>query len=266
MLSQLHAPARNTTTTGFGTDVGVVSATPANNGIEYVSPVQIGGQTINVALDSGSADLWVFSTQLPAEAVLIPGAAFSILYGDGTGASGNVGADTAAIGGVTVVRQAVQIATAVSSAFVKDTHNNGLLGLGFSKLNTVKPARQRTFFDNVMPWLAEPLSTADLRRDAVGAYEFGRIDRTEFAGTLSWIPVDTEQGFWEFSTGGFRVDQEGSDWAKHTAAQAIADTGTTLMLVSDLRGVLQPSSRSTAYGRGGGRDFPVQHHSPGPAS
>jgi hypothetical protein len=189
----------------------------------------------------------VFSTQLPAQAVvghqvydpfrspsfkLLPGATFSILYGDGTSASGNVGTDTVDVGGVTVARQAVQMATAVSSAFVKDTHNNGLLGLGFSKLNTVTPLKQSTFFENVMPSLAQPLFTADLRKDTVGAYEFGRIDATKFAGSLSWIPANTDQGFWQFPTGGFRVEKDTDDWKKVPGSQAIVDTGTTLMLVS----------------------------------
>jgi hypothetical protein len=246
-LSQLNDQTRNTAAGWTGTGVGLVSATPANEGIEYVSPVKIGGQTINMAFDSGSADLWVFSTQLPAQAVvghqvydpfrspsfkLLPGATFSILYGDGTSASGNVGTDTVDVGGVTVARQAVQMATAVSSAFVKDTHNNGLLGLGFSKLNTVTPLKQSTFFENVMPSLAQPLFTADLRKDTVGAYEFGRIDATKFAGSLSWIPANTDQGFWQFPTGGFRVEKDTDDWKKVPGSQAIVDTGTTLMLVS----------------------------------
>ncbi|KAH6857125.1 aspartic peptidase domain-containing protein [Chaetomium sp. MPI-CAGE-AT-0009] len=225
--------------------VGSVSATPANGGIEYISPIKIGGQTVNVALDSGSADLWVFSTQLPTLAKLghqaydpflsptfkpLPGANFSILYGDGTSASGNVGIDTVDVGGATVAGQAVQLATAVSPAFVADTHVSGLLGLAFSQLNTVKPVRQHTFFENVMPSLAQPLFTVDLPRDATGAYEFGRIDGSKFVGGLSWVPADTKRGFWQVSSTGFVV---GSTWVSlPAAAQAVVDTGTTLMLVS----------------------------------
>lgn len=224
--------------------VGSVPATPANGGIEYISPIQVGGQTINVALDSGSADLWVFSTQLPASARAghqaynpslsrsfrpMPGANFSIVYGDGTSAAGNVGTDTVDVGGATVMGQSVQMATAVSSAFVQDTHLSGLLGLAFSQLSTVKPVKQRTFFENVMPSLAQPLFTADLRRDTPGAYEFGRIDPAKFLGRLSWVPADTSKGFWQVSTGGFVV---GGGQTRLPTAQAIVDTGTTLMLVS----------------------------------
>ncbi|KAH8913077.1 penicillopepsin [Coniochaeta sp. PMI_546] len=234
-------PAAGNSTAG----VGLVTATPEAGDVEYLSPVQIGGQTLNLDFDSGSSDLWVFNSQLSAKATqghtvydptkssgfkMINGASFSISYGDGSGAAGNVGTDTVVIGGATVTSQAVELATAVSQSFVDDTSNNGLLGLAFSKLNTVKPQQQKTFFDNVMPSLAEPVFTADLRKNAVGAYEFGRIDSTKFTGNMAWIPVNTTQGFWQFGTSGFSV---GTGAAQTVApAQAIADTGTTLILTS----------------------------------
>lgn len=225
--------------------VGLVTATPEAGDVEYLSPVQIGGQTLNLDFDSGSSDLWVFNSQLSAKATtghsvydptksssfkMINGASFSISYGDGSGAAGNVGTDTVVIGGATVTKQAVELATAVSQSFVSDTSNDGLLGLAFSKLNTVKPQQQKTFFDNVMPTLAEPVFTADLRKNAVGAYEFGRIDTTKFTGAMAWIPVNTTQGFWQFGTSGFSVGDGAAQTA--TPAQAIADTGTTLILTS----------------------------------
>lgn len=228
-----------------GAGVGLVTATPESGDVEYLAPVQIGGQTLNLDFDSGSSDLWVFNTQLSAQSTqghqvfdptqsstfnMINGATFSISYGDGSGAAGNVGTDTVVIGGATVTSQAIELATAVSQSFAQDTANNGLVGLAFSKLNTVRPQQQKTFFDNVMPSLAEPVFTADLRKDAVGAYEFGRIDTTKFTGDMAWIPVNTTQGFWQFATSGFAVG-DGEQQAT-TAAQAIADTGTTLMLVS----------------------------------
>lgn len=236
----------NGTTAGNATaGVGLVTATPEPNDVEYLSPVQIGGQTLNLDFDSGSSDLWVFNTQLPRAAIaghmaydptksptfkMIQGASFSISYGDGSGAAGNVGTDTVSIGGVTVENQAVEMATSVSQSFIQDTANNGLVGLAFSKLNTVKPQQQKTFFDNVLPSLAEPLFTADLRKDAVGAYEFGRIDTAKFTGDMAWIPVNTTQGFWQYSTSQFAVGN--GRVQDNTPAQAIADTGTTLLLTS----------------------------------
>ncbi|KAK1773078.1 aspartic peptidase domain-containing protein [Copromyces sp. CBS 386.78] len=226
-------------------EVGVVTATPEQDDVEYLAPVKIGGQTINLDFDSGSSDLWVFNTQLSPQITrghqvynpaasktfkLLQGQTFSISYGDGSAASGNVGTDVVEIGGVAVQNQAVELATKVSQTFIQDTQNNGLLGLAFSKLNTVQPQQQKTFFDNVLPSLAEPVFTADLRHNAVGAYEFGRIDNSKFTGALAWIPVNTAMGFWQFTTSAFSV---GNSQAQRVApAQAIADTGTTLMLVS----------------------------------
>jgi hypothetical protein len=226
--------------------VGLVTATPEQGDVEYLSPVNIGGQTLNLDFDSGSSDLWVFNTQLPAQSTtghtlydptkskslkMVQGSSFSISYGDGSGAAGNVGTDTVDIGGATVTDQAIEMATAVSQSFTEDSNNNGLVGLAFSKLNTVKPQQQKTFFDNVMPSLAEPVFTADLRKAAAGAYEFGRVDATKFNGTMTWVPVNTTQGFWQFPSQMFAVGT-GAPTMGQPGFQAIADTGTTLIITN----------------------------------
>jgi len=224
---------------------GTVTATPETGDSEFLAPISIGGQTMNMDFDSGSSDLWVFNTQLSTQSqaghtnfdptksstfALMQGASFSISYGDGSGAAGNVGTDTVNIGGATVTSQAIELATAVSASFVQDTSSNGLVGLAFSKLNTVKPTQQKTFFDNVMSDLAEPVFTADLKHATAGAYEFGTIDSTKFNGSLSWATVNTTNGFWQFSSTKFAV---GNSPAQSSAGgQAIADTGTTLLLVN----------------------------------
>ncbi|KAI3393926.1 hypothetical protein diail_3488 [Diaporthe ilicicola] len=226
--------------------VGLVTNTPEQGDVEYLSPVNIGGQTLNLDFDSGSSDLWVFNTQLPGNSTaghtlydptksktlkMIQGSSFSISYGDGSGAAGNVGTDTVNIGGATVTNQAIEMATAVSQSFTQDTNNNGLVGLAFSKLNTVKPQQQKTFFDNAMPSLAEPVFTADLRKASPGAYEFGRIDASKFNGTMAWVPVNTTQGFWQFSSQMFAVGT-GAPAMGQAGFQAIADTGTTLIITN----------------------------------
>lgn len=200
---------------------------------------------MNMDFDSGSSDLWVFNTQLntasqtghtnfdPTKSTsfkMMTGSSFTISYGDGSGAAGNVGTDTVNIGGATVTSQAIELATAVSTSFVQDTQSNGLVGLAFSKLNTVKPTAQKTFFDNAMPNLAMPVFTADLRKASVGAYTFGAIDSTKFNGTMAWAAVNTTNGFWQFSSSKFAVGT-GATMAM-AGGQAIADTGTTLMLAN----------------------------------
>lgn len=232
-------------TVGTGNEDGKVTATPADNDVEYISPITIGGQTINVNFDSGSSDLWVFSTRLPPAArrnhqvfdeeqsdtfQFIEGAEFSIRYGDGSFAQGVVGIDTVDIGGATVQGQAVQLATVVDDSFIQDEVSNGLLGLAFSNINTVRPDQQKTFFDNIAGDLSEPVFTADLRPGETGAYEFGAIDESKFSGNLTFVPVNSDSGFWQFTSNSFTVGNGEPQRTSTRNAQAIADTGTTLII------------------------------------
>ena len=162
----------------------------------------------------------------------IDGATFKISYGDNSQALGTVGVDTVNIGGAEVANQAIELATAVTRGFIQDANSDGLLGLGFSSINTVQPKKQRTFFDNIQSSLAEPVFTANLRHHTVGAYEFGKIDASKFQGSLSFAPVDSSRGFWEFESKSFAVG-DGQTQTNTGASPAIADTGTSLMLVDD---------------------------------
>ncbi|CAK7217583.1 hypothetical protein SBRCBS47491_003208 [Sporothrix bragantina] len=229
-----------------GSGIGIVTNTPTSGDVEFLSPVSIGGQTLNMDFDTGSSDLWVFNTGLSAAQSAghtlfdatksttfkkLTGQTFSVSYGDGSSVSGTVGTDVVNIGGAQVNAQAVELATKVSSSFVQDTASNGLVGLAFSKLNTVQPTQQKTFFDNVQASLASPVFTANLKHDAAGSYEFGAIDSTQFSGTMNFVNVETTQGFWQFTSSKFAIGngtvQTGG------AGQAIADTGTTLLLAND---------------------------------
>lgn len=64
-----------------------------------------------------------------------------------------------------------------------------------------------------------------------GNYNFGFIDSTEFTGDVTYVPVNTSAGFWQFTSQGFKVG--GSNTMIMSTHEAIADTGTTLLLVPD---------------------------------
>ncbi|KAF2152343.1 aspergillopepsin-F [Myriangium duriaei CBS 260.36] len=218
--------------------VGEATAKPEENGALYLTQVNVGGQTVNLDFDTGSSDLWIFdkaktgrgfdstkSTSFKA----MTGSTFMISYGDGSTASGNVGTDVVKIGAATVPNQAVELANSVSAQFQQEQTTDGLLGLAFSKLNTVKPTAQKTFFDMIQPQLASPLFTVNLLLDGSGEYEFGTVDSSKYTGQLQYVDVNSTQGFWQFASASFKVgDTVGTNTAPH---QAIADTGTSLMLV-----------------------------------
>jgi hypothetical protein len=243
---------------------GTVAANPGENAALFLSPVDVGGQTLNLDFDSGSSDLyvscfplppttltivrWMFSTDLPAQSIgqhsafdasksttfkKMTGSQFKVSYGDGSGAAGTVGTDVVTIGGVKVENQVVELASAVSQSFIEDTNTDGLVGLAFSQLNTVndgtKKTPQKTFFDNVMGTLDMPVFTADLDPDGTGVYEFGKIDTSKFEGEMLWVPVKAETGFWQFPSAKFAVGDQ--LFSNPQASDAIADTGTSLLLV-----------------------------------
>ncbi|PNP40557.1 endothiapepsin precursor [Trichoderma gamsii] len=216
---------------------GNVTATPDSGDLEYLVPVQIGtpAQTLNLDFDTGSSDLWVFSSETDTSssqghsiynpskstsAQKLDGASWSITYGDQSSSSGDVYTDVVTVGSLTVKSQAVESAQQVSAQFAQG-NNDGLLGLAFSSINTVKPTQQKTWFDSISGSLDAPLFVADLRHETPGSYIFGAIPSD--ASNVLYAPVDNSQGFWQFSTSS---DIGGS-------FSAIADTGTTLLLASD---------------------------------
>ena len=134
------------------------------------------------------------------------------------------------VGGTTVTRQAVEAAETISAQFQSDTANDGLLGLAFDSINTASPNKVATFFQNAMPGLDAPVFTANLKKGEPGNYNFGYIDSTEYSGDITYVPVSTANGFWEFAGNGYAV---GSGAFVSSSIDAIADTGTTLLYLPD---------------------------------
>jgi len=141
--------------------------------------------------------------------------------------------------------QTIQLADRMSESLVHQEGSHGLLGLAFSSLNTVTPQPAMTPLDNMISQkdipAAQSLFTAylgsykDVNDPDKGQsfFTFGGIDQQVVESTgqqITYVPVDAYRGFWEFSSPSFGIDGNIVSLADNTA---IADTGTTLLLVSD---------------------------------
>ncbi|MCJ1309179.1 Type I transmembrane sorting receptor [Agyrium rufum] len=237
--------ASPTGTTDGDSDPDDVTATPSAGDDEYTAVVMIGGQEVHLDFDTGSSDLWIYSNELPADEqdghdIYTPtansseqdGLTWSIQYGDGSSASGNVYTDTVSVGAATVQGQAIELAESISTQFQNDFNNDGLMGLAFDSLNSVSPTQQRTFFSNVKDSLEEPLFTADLRHQQPGSYDFGFVNSSKYSGDLVYVDADSSNGFWGVQQTGFQIGGDGTSMTS-SSASAIVDTGTTLLLAGD---------------------------------
>lgn len=240
---------------------GSAVTTPEQYDTEYLTPVSIGtpAQTLNLDFDSGSSDLWVFSSEtsssdVSGQSVYTPsdsststelsGQTWDISYGDGSSSSGNVYTDVVSVGGVSFDSQAVETAETVSESFTSDSNNDGLLGLAFSTLNTVTPTAQKTFFDNIKDDLDESLWTVDLKAGEPGTYNFGWIDDSLYTGDISYTDVDSSDGFWTFTADSYSVGSSNS-----TTGSGSSDGG------SATTSAAASATSSSAPGSGSGSGF-----------
>ncbi|KFZ19559.1 hypothetical protein V502_03583 [Pseudogymnoascus sp. VKM F-4520 (FW-2644)] len=224
----------------------------------YLSEVYIGTppQKLLLDFDTGSADTWVWSTELPSAIQKTAGhsvfdpkksstfkpqknSTWKISYGDKSSASGVVGTDNVTMGGLTVKNQGVQLANRMSSEFVRTT-GDGLLGLAWGHINTVTPRQVATPVANMIAQ-ANISKSAELFTAYLGSwrdandedhgesfYTFGYIDEETVKKSgeeIYWTPIDNSQGFWMFDSPSATVNGRTVQQSGNTA---IADTGTTL--------------------------------------
>lgn len=175
---------------------------------EYVVPVKVGTPAVTVYLDfdTGSSDLWIWSCELAevskhhfkSHHIYSPrhsetarqeeGSTWQISYGDGSSASGDVYEDVVSVAGVTIPHQSVECARELSSAFLADGGNDGLLGLGWPKLNTVEPDKAKTPMENMIEQgvIDEPIFTVMLGgKGQSGFYSFGAFTIDCFSVSLA---------------------------------------------------------------------------------
>ncbi|KAI1093163.1 acid protease [Rostrohypoxylon terebratum] len=237
-----------------------VTAEDQQNDSMYICEVGIGEpvQKLLLDFDTGSADTWVRSTlegkghsghnafdpKKSKTFEKLSGKKWKIQYGDGSTASGDCGSDTLILGNLSIKKQTIECATKLSRQFSQGT-SDGLLGLAWGKINTVTDSGeadpQATPVENMIkqddiPKEAELFTSAFYSTRDKGAesfYTFGFIDQDlvkKSGQEIQWTQIDNKEGFWSFSSESCAINGEKVKLSGNTA---IADTGTTLALVSD---------------------------------
>ncbi|CAK7269840.1 hypothetical protein SEPCBS57363_003804 [Sporothrix epigloea] len=238
--------------------LGDVPAEDQENDLEYLCEVFIGtpAQKLKLDFDTGSADLWVVSSELPSRVSKghaafesqkstsfkeMQGYSWKIKYGDSSSASGDVGTDSVTIGGLTVPNQAVELAKKISDQFMQSS-GDGLFGLAWSSINTVSkcfiPRPQLTPVENLIASKILPkghqfftaclYSSRDSGKESF--YTFGYIDSQFSDKDIAWTDIDNSNGWWQFPSTSITIGGEKVNLSDNTA---IADTGTTLCILSD---------------------------------
>lgn len=251
---------KKTGATEEATETGEVTAEDQQNDSMYLCEVEIGTppQKVMLDFDTGSSDLWVFSTELSAD--LQKGHAvfdasksttfhasksktWQIQYGDGSSASGDVGTDVVTIGGLAIKDQSVELAKTLAAQFSQGT-GDGLLGLAWPSINTIKSGYQsdpqptpvaNMIAGGVVPKESQLFTSCfySERDKEESFYTFGFIDQDLVKASgkeLAWTEIDNSQGFWMFPSSSVSINGTSIATAGN---KAIADTGTTLALVSD---------------------------------
>ncbi|XXG96986.1 hypothetical protein Hte_003279 [Hypoxylon texense] len=216
----------------------------------WLTPVGIGSppQMLNLDLDTGSSDTWIFSTDTEKDEVagqtlwdpkksstsnLIQNCTWSIVYGDFSTSQGICYKDTLSLGNLSIPGMTVESATSVSDMFTETAAMSGLVGLAWpSIVQTIPP--QKTLLDFLPKVLDQPVFTVDLRHNSSeGSFNFGYIDDSLHTSAVQSVDVDTADGFWSVSTTGFSIGGSDIKYEYNEARTVIIDTGSTLFFAPD---------------------------------
>ncbi len=232
--------------------------------ITYVSTIELGGQTMQVILDTGSSDLWVFSSQCnncppnvnkydhsASTTYKHNGQSFSIGYADGDTVSGYLSKDVLTWAGLSISKQTF---AEIDSAedFRISCVEDGLLGMAFDEIASSGAA---TPFHNLITkeLVEKPRFSFFLGHDdgdgGNGVLTLGGSNPNYFSGDMRWISLaqraekvwypyyfgdaddywatqKTYSGFWEID---LHHAQSGES-SLTTSNTAVLDTGTTLLI------------------------------------
>lgn len=218
-----------------------------NSDLEYYGEMSIGApaQPFKILFDTGSSDLWVPSSACKSVACIgkhqydaaksksyvADGRPIAIQYGTGA-MSGVLDEDTVSVAGVHVRKQKFGEAQELPGQTFVGAPFDGILGMGFQPLTA---DGETTVFQNMIKQklVAAPVFSFYLAREPSakvgGELAFGGVDSAYVDGNITYTPV-THEAYWQFAVSSMQIGGGAQVQICQGGCQAIADTGTSLIV------------------------------------
>ncbi|KAH9944776.1 aspartic peptidase domain-containing protein [Amylocystis lapponica] len=210
--------------------------TDQSSNLEWTGSVQIGtpGQSFVIDFDTGSADLWVPSSNCgscgshaefdssSSSTYQAGSGSFSISYQDGSSAEGDVASDTVSVAGVAVTDQTFSPVTTESGEFQSDPAD-GLMGMAFQAISSLGAV---PYFFNAVQQNAVSQGVFSFKLAGSGSELYiGGTDSSLYTGDIEYHSLSSNEGYWQIGSGSAIVNGQ----TVASSLETIIDSGTTLM-------------------------------------
>ncbi|KAJ3276968.1 hypothetical protein HDV01_000020 [Terramyces sp. JEL0728] len=205
------------------------------NGYDYIYLIKVtvgDGQFFNVAVDTGSSDVWIRGDKvdLTDTKLVSESANFQKSY-YGLSVAGNVYSSSVTVGSGTVNKMSIGVAT--NSAYTGPLGNvDGLLGLGFTGISAI-PKTDSNFMDQLGSSVAG-IFLSNLAETNPGQLTLGGTDSTKYSGSFSYFPLNS-QTLWQIDATGatFSVNGGAAQDACGSFTSALIDSGAPYIYLDD---------------------------------
>jgi len=237
-------PRRDSYSKMLGDDGGVVQNVPINNyeDAQYYGNIELGTpvQTFAVVFDTGSANLWVPSSECKncglkpkydhskSSTYVANGSTFAIQYGSGP-VSGFYSYDNLGWAQSSIVKQEFAEVTDVTGLGVgwEAGKFDGILGMAFQSIavdNIITPFQQLWNQSLIPENIFSFYLTSDQTK--IGELTLGGSDPAHYTPPLQWVNL-TSATYWETSLGYVRLGSSSTNYASTT--RVVLDTGTSTL-------------------------------------